>query len=416
MTQREKLLAGAVGVLVLLVFGSLAFNQFQDAVDAKDAEIRNLTSRVQTEKFTIDIKGLRARKQYNDYLDRSLPGIPAVASSRYSDWLRQVVEDVGLENSKVDYVAARNRGELYSQLQFDIIGKGNLEQVTEFLFAFYQQKHLHRIDRLILQPTGKTLEFLNISMRIEAVSMTAQKDKIELQPMEKEWRSVSSDRLRLEKLADYSKSIAGRNLFAPGNQVPRFVTDEDAQEMTLGRRGSVRIRADAGDRGQDLTFRLISTNYPDADEIPKESESGRFSFTPEETGDFNMVVEVQDSGPGPNNKATKEFAFTVKEPEPEPEREDPPPDFDVARSMYITAVIERNGEPQLWLHLRTTNETIQLRTGDEFSVADATGRVREISYETGRVQFELGGQVWQARRGGNLADVEPVGEADGAAN
>ncbi len=106
----------------------------------------------------------------------------------------------------------------------------------------------------------------------------------------------------------------------------------------------------------------------------------------------------------------------MKEPEPEPEREDPPPDFDVARSMYITAVIERNGEPQLWLHLRTTNETIQLRTGDEFSVADATGRVREISYETGRVQFELGGQVWQARRGGNLADVEPVGEADGAAN
>ena len=49
-------------------------------------------------------------------------------------------------------------------------------------------------------------------------------------------------------------------------------------------------------------------------------------------------------------------------------------------------------------------------------MADATGRVREISYETGRVQFELGGQVWQARRGGNLADVEPVGEADEAAN
>ena len=136
MTQREKLLAGAVGVLVLLVFGSLAFNQFQDAVDAKDAEIRNLTSRVQTEKFTIDTKGLRARKQYNDYLDRSLPGIPAVASSRYSDWLRQVVEDVGLENSKVDYVAARNRGELYSQLQFDISGKAISSKLQSFSLPF----------------------------------------------------------------------------------------------------------------------------------------------------------------------------------------------------------------------------------------------------------------------------------------
>lgn len=416
MTQRERLLAGAVAVLVLLVIGTFAFNQFQETVDLKDAEIRNLKSRVETEEFTIDIKGLRARKAYNDYLSRSLPGISAVASSRYSDWLRQVVEDVGLENSKVDYVAARNRGELYKQLQFDIVGKGNLDQVTEFLFAFYQQRHLHRIDRITLQPTGKTLEVLNISIRIEAVSMTAKKDKIDLKPMEEEWRAMSSDRLRLEKLADYSRFIAGRNLFAPGNQIPRFVTDDSAQEMTLGRRGSVRIRADAGDRDQDLIFRVISTNYPDADEIPKETESGRFSFTPEKIGDFNMVVEVQDSGPGPNNKATKEFAFTVKEPEPEPEREDPPPDFDVARSMYITAVIERNGKPQLWLHLRTTNETIQLRTGDEFSVADATGTVREISYETGRVQFELGGQVWQARRGGNLADVEPVGEAEKATN
>ncbi|MAV35086.1 MAG: hypothetical protein CMJ59_06470 [Planctomycetaceae bacterium] len=406
MNQRERTLALCVAFLAVFVMGTFAFNWFRGAVDVKDAEIRNLTSRRDTEAYTIGTKGRLARKRFNEYRSRSLPGITAVASSRYSDWLRQVVEQVGLKGTKVDYVAARNRGDLYKQLQFDIVGKGDIEQLTEFLFEFYQQDYLHRIDRLILNPTGKSMEDLNISIRIEAVSMVAVADRMELEPL-------PSNRLKLEKLSDYTSIISGRNLFAPGNQVPRFVTDDEPQQMTLGRRGSVRIRADAGDRGQDVHFRLVSTDYPEADEIPKESDSGRFSFTPAKTGDFNIVVEVVDSGPGPNNKATKEFAFTVSEPEPEPEREDPLPDFDVARSMYITAVIERNGEPQLWLHLRTTNETLQLRAGDRFRVADATGTIRAISFDTGRVEFELGGQIWQARKGSNLADVDPVGEADG---
>lgn len=57
----------------------------------------------------------------------------------------------------------------------------------------------------------------------------------------------------------------------------------------------------------------------------------------------------------------------------------PPPEFDAAKFAFLTAVITVGGEPEAWIHLRTTGELRKLRAGDELRVGSVTARVVAIS-------------------------------------
>src|SRR6185295_1306096 len=80
-----------------------------------------------------------------------------------------------------------------------------------------------------------------------------------------------------------------------------------------------------------------------------------------------------------------------------------PPVFDTAKHAVITAIIEVDHEPELWLSVRTTGKTLRLREGESFEVGALTGKVvrigdREAEFETGgkRLLVALGDSLREA--------------------
>ena len=147
-----------------------------------------------------------------DWRRRSLPSHFDVAKSLYRDWLRQQLVESGLVVRELNESSQRNTGEYLRQLTLSVNAQGTLAEFIDFLYRFYQAKHLHRISASALTPTT-TRKSLTISLTIDALSLV--------------------DCPRTDQLADGSRNafaqpleeiraeVVGRNIFvAPGSSEP----------------------------------------------------------------------------------------------------------------------------------------------------------------------------------------------------
>ena len=83
--------------------------------------------------------------------------------------------------------------------------RGSLQQVSRFLFDFYQGGHLHKINSIAFNPIGGGSE-IDFGATIEAIGLSRCQRKGELS-------SESFQRLRSSTFPEY-QMIARRNLFA----------------------------------------------------------------------------------------------------------------------------------------------------------------------------------------------------------
>jgi len=150
---------------------------------------------------------------------QSLPSDPEAARSLYQAWLVELVDDVGLTGPSVNSSEPTNRKGLYYSLSFSARGRGTLEQLTNFLFAFYQTDLLHQIRSVNISPTSKENQ-LDLSIAIEALVLRragrASSDDQETvfdEFRQRTWRA--SDRLASDTLEDYAL-IVHRNFFSVG--------------------------------------------------------------------------------------------------------------------------------------------------------------------------------------------------------
>lgn len=157
--------------------------------------------------------------------DQSLPADIEAARSLYQAWLVELVDDVGLSGPSVTSSEPSARAGLYRTLSFSVRGRGTLEQLTRFLFAFYQTDLLHQVRSLTITPLQRA-EDLDLSLAIEALSLTAATsgadakqaaaapaENVYEQFRRRAWRV--SERLAFPQLEPY-EVIIRRNLFAVG--------------------------------------------------------------------------------------------------------------------------------------------------------------------------------------------------------
>ncbi len=83
-----------------------------------------------------------------------------------------------------------------------------------------------------------------------------------------------------------------------------------------------------------------------------------------------------------------------RDPPPAPPAPPPPPKFDVAKFAYVTAIMDVDREPEVWLHIRTTNKTLRLHEGEPFEVEGFKGQItkigeREVEFKTGNKRMTL---------------------------
>ncbi len=106
--------------------------------------------------------------------------------------------------------------------------------------------------------------------------------------------------------------------------------------------------------------------------------------------------------------------FAEYVPPPPPKKPDPPPyiapaprepPFDFGKLTFVTAVIENNGEPEVWITYRPweVNGTKHLRSGDSFEFDSVRGKVVRIDVLSQSVDLEIGTRKTRVANGNSLA-------------
>lgn len=390
MTQRERMLLMvliAVGIFGLLFGSYLAFSTVGGWFQGGRNRIATLQNQL-AEKKRLVRQTENARRKIRQWQDRSLPPVPSQAAALYSDWLLERLGERNFAEPKVESGKQKSERDLYTLLSFTVSGKGTLRQVVDLLHDFYKVDHLHRITRLTILPTKEPKQ-LTLTMTVEALSMLGALETNELAPR-------PGNRLELARREDYAQAILGRNLFGPPNQSPQI--------SGLGsQRGTTRTLFTATPTVQDdpqdkHTFKLEKSASPEAELDP---ETGRFRFTPRETGTYEFVISATDDGI-PAKTSTEKLVLTVGNAPPPPS--DTRPSFDEARFTILSGVIDNSGREEIWLYNRPRNELLKLRVGDEFEVGSVKGVVKSIGLSD--FVFESDGKMKKLDSGDTLANAE----------
>lgn len=77
-----------------------------------------------------------------------------------------------------------------------------------------------------------------------------------------------------------------------------------------------------------------------------------------------------------------------------------PPQFDVARYAFLTAIINIGGEPEAWINVRPTGELLRLRKGDQVRVGAFQGTVTRIAER--HIELDCAGTPCQVSLGSSL--------------
>ena len=204
MNGREKILAIAVASLVALWGASQGWDKYQAAVERSLNTQRNVAQKLSTAR-TATARGQRAQQKIHQWKQQSLPTNPDIAKSLYQDWLQQQLTAAGLEVAELKISSTHARPTSFQQFSFVASATGKLEQLTEFLYGFYQAQHLHRISQATFSPT-KDRKALQISLTIDALSLAEGTRKNQL-------ADGTLDPFK-QSLEQFRESITGRNLFA----------------------------------------------------------------------------------------------------------------------------------------------------------------------------------------------------------
>ncbi|MFV1964349.1 MAG: cadherin repeat domain-containing protein [Pirellulaceae bacterium] len=396
MTKREKILAAAVGLMVLTLGTLFVSQRIGSEFQRRENSLTQLTQDVENQDRIIRL-GKEAAHRLGDYAERSLLPDPALARSLYQDWLLDQAVETGLSGVNVSPLPSRPVGEVYFQHSFLVSGRGDLHKLVRFLYGFYDKGYLHRIRTLRAKRIARSKE-LDLSITVEALSMMAA-------PKREDLHDPPAVRPHAKELDAYITAIVNRNMLAYANKPPR-ISSVGSQKGSPGSSVRFRVRAEDPDELDKLTFRLSDSTLEGARIDPN---SGEFEWVPQELGEYEISVCVTDNGlPAKTHTETVKIAVVEAS---APVETPPALGLDAARHSVVTGITEASGRREIWVSVRTEGRLLKLAEGDEVSIGSVQGVVSRI--ERSQVEIKTNdGQVIVVGLGKSLRPSEstPPGE------
>jgi len=394
MSDREKLLGIVVGALLLFFAGFGIFRSVKSGFTTRNANISNLDSQIEKTK-SAKLQALQAANLVQQYKMRSLNSDLEKANLEFDKWLKRQVQEVGLKHEFVRYNGVRAKKDAYKELTYTANGEGDITQITDLVYRIQASDTLHRIETFAIRPGPKSGK-LKLEMIVAALTMG---DLNSPQPKAAIGEIVEG---KLPKTLDeYQDIISVRNLFAPGNNSPKF-DDETSKTVELGKRLDWKMNAKDPD-GHELEYKLV--------ESPDDSaklEKGKLEWKPKELGKYEFQVEVRDDGvPAKTDIAT----LTVKVVPEEKKEEKKVEDFDDATQAFITAFLQgpRNPDPRIVLDVRSKDERIRLVAGDKIDIGKWQGVVKAVDAVKAVALLESeDGKAYELGIGQALSEAQPV--------
>ena len=406
--RRQRMMMIAIAAIVAMAIGLYALVQFDESLTTKEQQLAQLRQSVGAQDRKLS-KGRKAAAKLKRWRARSLPSGVELARSLYLNWLRDAVQSSGLSDvdlkSTSRSVGRQSRKASYRALSYTLSARGDMEQLTQFLYSFYRRDHLHKIHTMSITPDEKAAGFrFNFTISALVLPGADRDDRLS---------DAVSGRLAHDDVKQYQKVIAQRNLFGPFNHPPELssISDKTAyQESRL----SFTVRASDDDEGQKRSFSLGD----DAPSGARISSSGSFTWTADKSTELTtheFTVIVRDNGL-PAKEDTAMVRVSVKPPLPKRRVEvaqRPNPTFDEGKLTSIMGWTESRGRRQVWLLVRTTGETLILAVGDQFTVGKLKAKIVGIY----RTHFEVDayGQRFRVPYDGFLSAAKPLpGKNDAA--
>ncbi len=393
MNEREKKLVKIIGAMLVLYLVWTMYGRYRTAVSQREQKVNDLTT--QNTKMSEQIlQGARADRQLGEYMARSLPSKPEQARSQYQQWLLELVHDKGMDNVQVDFTSTRNVGMVYQKIDFRITGATQLPALIGMMHDFYAKDYLHRIRELTITPMRAG--GFNVTMSVDVIGLRGAPDDLPE-------RTEPSYRVDADSEA-YVAAIMNRNLYEPPNQAPRYSGGRSI-EAIVGRDSPTPLSF-KDPEGHDVRVEL-------GEEPPEfvrlDSRSGTLRVNSDVTQEFELLVRAIDNG---YPKRTTEQTITVRVVEPPPPPPDPPstPVFDDASQTVLTALVQGRDDWTAWMHIRTRDQTVKLKIGDNFDIGSLKGTVIDVNPRY--AILEIDGRRFELKPAGNLGVAAKRAEVD----
>lgn len=392
MSQRERVLAIAVGGLLGLFALFMVFRGVQNGLRTRDSQLTSLQRKIGREE-NAKVLALRDQRLVRDFKLRSLNADPEQAHLEFDHWLEQQVKEVGLQRGTVRWNDFRRATEDYKELTYTVLGDGNIKQVTDLLYRIQAADTLHRIERFSLRQ-GADPGKLKLELSIAALSMG------EVDAPKAAVGKIVESKLG-KSLEEYKAAIVTRNMFAPANNAPKWELDK-SKTVELGKQLDWNLKATDAD-GHGLEFRLVDA--PEKAEI----KNRKLVWKPSELGEYTFEVEVTDDGvPAKTDVATVKVKVIPERVAPQ---EKPKDEFDEATVTKLTGFVQGPTYvgPKIWLYLQSEGENLTLGAGDKIDIGKWQGVVKAVKPDSNVAWLESAdGESFELALGQTLSDAKPM--------
>jgi hypothetical protein len=225
MNKRERILL----FVVLGIAGSYAMflvvkSAFLGPLETQATQIRNLTSEIASKQKLMD-EANKANTQLAEWEKTCLPGDEATAQSLYQDFLYRLCRDSKFEGGLPEVNPEKIQKYKYSMgIPFTIRGKITLENLTDFLYRFYEPNLMHQVRSIDISrdSTGKSL---SVIIRVAGLAINEAPDRKELIPE----AAKSGGPLLAGLSRDNFKLITQKNIFEPHRDPPPAITAREPE-------------------------------------------------------------------------------------------------------------------------------------------------------------------------------------------
>ena len=371
METNEKYLGG--GLIGLLIVAGLFYGipMVNRSFKARHDEIATLKQQVR-EKIGIEKQLVKDKVKLASLQEQSLCRDPDLAQAQYKTWLIQTVKnEVQLRDVTVASLQMQKSGDDYLQHTFKVTGKGDLKQLTEFLFRFYQANYLHRIRQLSIQPIKPDNRQLLLNFSIDAVGLQSA-------PIDKQLSEEKASVLAHAELDKYLDPIVQRSLFTPGNDsAPRF--SRRGSEETILINESKKFKLSAFDDQGIASYEILKHDLPEGEATIKWDPEGNVTIMSKKVGTYTLEVRATDKGSPAKTSDVAKISVRIREPTPVREPVPEPPKFDFAKTAFFIASVEVGGQAEAWVQRRESGTTLKLRIGDVVDIGSIKGKIVSIT-------------------------------------
>ena len=398
MNSREKLLAGLIVGIAVIGASYYGWTKIDAMFLSRNETIAKLDKEIKEYELTL-YKDKKMARAMEELKQRSLPpGDPHQRS--YDKWLTEIATESGIEvnDRQPPVLVRRTGGGAYTPYKFNVKGVATAENITKFLYKLYSSHDLHKVRDWRFKPIPDSNK-LTVDLTVEAIAIPGAAERLEV-------GNLPSDQLGGRTVDEYIASIVRRNVFAPANQAPVM---KSLGKKTIERgkflKFDVAEKTSDADKNSQITYALVDA--PDGALIDEKTGAIRWLAKNDvELGEHTITVSATDSGI-PAKTVTGELTVIVKDPPPKAVKKDPPkkPKFDEAKHAQLTGVVEKDGQKQLWIHVRTSGKMLKLFEGDEVKVGTVEGTLTEIELKWVEIETAEGPIVIKA--GKMLSSGEP---------